>query len=435
MSERAGGAGAGGRAGGGGIGGGVGAGGRPSPVSRIKAISNATACCTSAQLPPRSSRRPMRSPRRVSSSTSHASAARVTLAITLSGRASGGTCASRNTAAATGSPVQAESLLLHASSSKLGGGELSCPRACGASDADSSTSATPTRERRGNMRAGLAVVWPGSNRCRIGIRLPELVGGSLSEYARASLPRWMSASGVGLWALLFRLGSLLGFGALAASACAVDDRQLSDVDLRGSGGMAGSGGQALECDAEGANACETCLSADCCTEARACVAGSRCVEYLQCAAACNSDEPCLNACAADSPTGFGSALALGVCSQTKCAVCSGGSPPFEACDETGTGSCENAGDCGALRSNALAELDVAGCAACDPDLLAPACARCLSAASGLSVSCSSCVASWLSCAVRSCAYACQGSAGQDACEPCLTNAGCNAELAACGFTR
>jgi hypothetical protein len=242
----------------------------------------------------------------------------------------------------------------------------------------------------------------------------------------------MSSRAVGLRARLLRLGSLLGCSVLAAGACAIDERKLSDVDLRSMGGTAGSGGQSAQCPVQGANACETCLFASCCSEARACAAGSSCVDYLQCAAACSGAETCLNTCATNSPTGFGDAVALGVCSQTKCSVCSG-APAFEGCDESGTGACENAADCGALRADALANLDVESCDACDANLLEPGCARCLSQASGLSETCSSCVASWLSCAVRRCASACQASAGQNVCEQCLTNAGCNAQLAGCGF--
>lgn len=261
--------------------------------------------------------------------------------------------------------------------------------------------------------------------------------GSLSEPALASLARIMSPSSSSLGLRAYRFCSVLRLALVVVGGCALDDRTLSSVDLEASGGSAGSAGEfgLRQCNSQGDSACETCLYANCCLEARACGPNSRCVDYLQCATACSGDATCLNACASDSPIGFGAAAALGVCSQTQCSVCSGADVAFEGCAPDGSGACENVGDCSALAQGAFEALNVASCEACAMNLLGPVCARCLSNNSGLSEPCSSCMASWVACAVGSCSYVCDINPDAPACGQCVADAGCKTQLASCGFTR
>jgi len=189
----------------------------------------------------------------------------------------------------------------------------------------------------------------------------------------------------------------------------------------------------VRCGAPGDNACEQCLYDACCDETRACAPDSACERYLNCAASCSGESTCLEGCAAASPTGFGDALALSVCMQSQCPVCSGERDTFEGCDPNGFGACQSASDCSALDSGALESLDVSTCPACE-DLAAPTCAACLSDQTGLSAACSGCVADWLSCAVVSCFLECQVAADSAACSECLNVAGCNTQLDTCGFS-
>jgi hypothetical protein len=223
---------------------------------------------------------------------------------------------------------------------------------------------------------------------------------------------------------------MLALGAGIHAGCSIDDRVLTDEDL-GSGGSGGAG----RCGVANGNACETCLYDACCDQVRACDPGSACIEYLDCAEGCAGDQACLNGCAASSPSGFGDALALGVCSQAECPVCGGDrSEAFDSCDPNGFGACQSAGDCGALESGALENLDVVACSECD-DLTTTACATCLSDQTGLSEPCSSCVAEWLSCAVVNCVLECEVAADSAACSECLSVAGCTTQLGTCGFAR
>ena len=216
------------------------------------------------------------------------------------------------------------------------------------------------------------------------------------------------------------------------AGCSLDDRVLTEAPS-GSGGSGGGGGG--RCQLGSDNPCEECLATYCCDEASACGAGSACIVYLNCAEACAGDQNCLNRCAANSPAGFGDALALGVCSQTQCPVCGGveRGEAFETCDPNGFGSCQSSADCSALSSGALESLDVATCPACE-ELGAPECASCLSAQTGLSVACSGCVAEWLSCAVVNCVLECEVAADSVACSDCLALAGCTTQLGSCGFS-
>jgi hypothetical protein len=226
---------------------------------------------------------------------------------------------------------------------------------------------------------------------------------------------------------------LLGAGALTYAGCSVDDRVLTN-DGRGAAGGAGAGG-AVDCSAQPVNTCEACLYASCCDEAEACGEGSACAVYFRCADACAGDVACENQCAASSPAGFGDAVALGVCSQTNCEACTGRqAAAVESCDPSGGGACQSEADCATLGAGALEDIDTVACAACDIDLLAPACAECLSGQTGLSEPCSACFAEWLACAVESCLSACDAGGDPVTCQSCLADRGCNTRLGSCGFS-
>ncbi len=241
----------------------------------------------------------------------------------------------------------------------------------------------------------------------------------------------LSPPGMSRFRRVVRLSAVCVLGASLYAGCSVDDRVLSDEDLGSSGSGGGAG---RRCPVSGDNACERCLYASCCEEVGECGPGSACALYLACADGCAGEMACLNRCAAESPAGFGDALALGVCSQSQCSVCSGeGGEAFESCDPNGFGACQSVGDCSALEDGALESLDVEACPECD-DLGAPACASCLSSQTGLSEPCSGCVADWLSCAVVNCVLECQVAADSTACSECLAVAGCNTQLDTCGFS-
>jgi hypothetical protein len=216
--------------------------------------------------------------------------------------------------------------------------------------------------------------------------------------------------------------------ALIAGACRLDDRTLTGRELVGAGDPG-----AEQCPAAGDNSCETCLYQQCCDELQACGPGSPCARYLTCVTNCNDNETCIDACAANSPAGVGGAVALSVCAGSRCTVCSGQSATA-TCDPMGPGACQSPEDCDALEAGALQEVDVTGCPACDTLLVGAACERCLSAQTGLSPSCSSCVTEWLSCAVDNCLLPCQASTAPDACELCMSEAGCTDQLSSCGFS-
>jgi len=216
--------------------------------------------------------------------------------------------------------------------------------------------------------------------------------------------------------------------ALLAGACGLDDRTLSDAPLLDSGG--GTTRQ-LVCGSPGDNACDTCLYDACCEQARACGPGSSCASYFSCAESCNSDEACKNRCAADYPSGFGDAVALSVCAGSSCTICLG---PATSCDPTGPGACQSSADCAVLEAGALNDLADVNCPACEQDLLGAACQRCLAQQTGLSAGCSSCVASWLSCAVDQCSVPCQRGSNPEGCWSCLSDAGCTGQFASCGFS-
>jgi hypothetical protein len=217
--------------------------------------------------------------------------------------------------------------------------------------------------------------------------------------------------------------------ALVAGACRLDDRTLSDAKLLASGG---GHLRQIECGSSGDNACETCLYDACCEQAQDCALGSSCASYYSCVAGCNSDEACSNRCAADYPSGVGDAVALSVCAGSRCTICSGQAPP-QSCDPTGPGACQSSADCAALEAGALGDLELAACPPCEEGLLGAVCQRCLAQQSGLSAGCSSCVASWLSCAIDNCLLPCQGGGNPQACSSCMSDAGCTRQLASCGF--
>ncbi len=230
--------------------------------------------------------------------------------------------------------------------------------------------------------------------------------------------------------LLAGLG--LGLGVWVGGGCGIDNRVLTSEDLP-SGGAGRRG--ASDCDAEPADACEACIYASCCEQAEACGAGSACLTYLRCAEACAGDAACENRCATASPSGFGDALALGLCSQTECAACTGEAAAFDSCDPNGGGACQSVNDCSALNAGALEELDTVACSACDADLLARGCSECLSTQTGLSQACSSCVAEWMACAVVNCLLPCDVGTDPEECQACLMSMGCTAQLGVCAFAR
>jgi hypothetical protein len=82
---------------------------------------------------------------------------------------------------------------------------------------------------------------------------------------------------------------------------------------------------------------------------------------------------------------------------------------------------------------AFQALDSAVCPDCEIDLTRAACQRCLADATGLSIGCSGCVASWLSCTFDNCLLSCEGEANAGGCKRCITNAGCTRQLVGCGF--
>ncbi|HWO12693.1 MAG TPA: hypothetical protein VNN80_24515 [Polyangiaceae bacterium] len=216
-------------------------------------------------------------------------------------------------------------------------------------------------------------------------------------------------------------GALLA--ALAAGACQLDDRTLTGSHLLDS----------RECPATGANDCETCLFAQCCDEVLTCGAGSDCARYLECVTNCNSAESCIDNCAVALPSGFGDALSLYVCSGAHCTACSG-QPAAPTCDPGGPGQCQSTDDCDAFAAGALEDLRLVDCSTCEANLQSTECKSCLSRQTGLSEGCSSCVSDWLSCTVDNCLASCQGSADPDACERCMSSAGCTPQFESCGFS-
>jgi hypothetical protein len=233
---------------------------------------------------------------------------------------------------------------------------------------------------------------------------------------------------ISLWRCARWLGVALA-AALVAGACGLDDRTLSDAKLLDSSAGAT---RPIQCGSPGDNACETCLYDECCEQAQACGLGSSCASYLGCVESCSADDVCTSRCAADYPTGFGDAVALSVCARSRCTICSG-QAATESCDPTGPGACQSSADCDALEAGALEDLELALCPACEEALRSVTCQRCLSQQTGLSAGCSSCVASWLSCAVDNCLLYCQGGSDPESCSACMTDAGCTGQLASCGF--
>jgi len=238
-----------------------------------------------------------------------------------------------------------------------------------------------------------------------------------------------------LWPLSARPRRWARFtGSIAAAAwlaggCSLDDRTLSEPRQLDSGGNPPT----LECGTPGDNACETCLYDACCEQARVCGLGSPCAMYFDCVAGCNSDQLCKDSCGVQYPSGFGDAVALSACASSRCSVCSGlGSS--QTCDPTGPGACQSALDCAALERGALQDLELSACPECNDDLHGSACRSCVSQQSGLSNGCSACVISALSCTVDDCLLPCQGGSDPNACERCITDAGCIQQLASCGFS-
>src|SRR6186713_2145916 len=132
-------------------------------------------------------------------------------------------------------------------------------------------------------------------------------------------------------------------GSLWGAACGLDDRVLTAAPSP-------PGSSVTTCGAQGSTACETCLYRDCCEQAQVCGEGSSCATYLTCVAACANVERCVDACATNSPSGFGDAVALSTCARTECPACFTQAPTFDSCDATGSGACESTNDCNLLEA-------------------------------------------------------------------------------------
>jgi hypothetical protein len=214
-------------------------------------------------------------------------------------------------------------------------------------------------------------------------------------------------------------------GSLWGAACGLDERVLTAPPSPPGSGV-------TSCGEQGSTACETCLYRDCCEQAQVCGEGSSCATYLTCVAGCGSVERCVDACAINSPSGFGDAVALSTCARTQCSACFSQAPAIDSCDPTGSGACDSSNDCALLEQGVLRSLDVASCPECTGDVVGQSCQRCLAGQTGLSGPCSSCMAQLSSCLTDYCLLSCQPEAA-GGCDQCLLEAGCTPQLAACAF--